>query len=35
VHKTSVYALVNGNVEELAHWNNKNHKRWYCPHHTD
>jgi len=28
MHKTSVYTLVNGNIS-------KNHKRWYCPHHTD
>jgi len=35
MHKTSVYTLVNGNIEELAHQKQQNHKRWYCPHHTD
>jgi len=36
MYKTSVCTLVNGNIEELAYWKQqKNHKRWYCPHHTD
>jgi len=35
MHKTSVYTLVDGNIKELIHRNSKNHKRWYCPHHTD
>jgi len=33
MHKTSVYTLVNGNIEELTHQNSINYKRWYC--HTD
>jgi len=30
MYKTSVYTLVNGNIQGLAHQ-----KHWYCPHHTD
>jgi len=29
MHKTSVYTLFNGNIKELAHRKQQNHKRWY------
>jgi len=35
MYKTSVYTLVNGNIKNSHVENSKNHKRWYCPHHTD
>jgi len=35
MYKTSVYTLATGNIEELAHRKQQNHKKWYCPHHTD
>jgi len=29
MYKTSVYTLVNGNIKELAHRKQQNHKKWY------